>query len=208
MNVDEKDADFKFHADPEDAQLLEKSPQNQMHNRQDAEEARRSRIHSTVHVFVLYCLIAALIVIVLALFTRGCKDPSQGIYSPANLPAPAQGVIEYETRVFDENFQTKGPYMGRPDGLPDAGIPTNETDKLDEQYIVELDVFHQLRCLNAIRKTFFPDRYRDSFTDYWLKNSTLRRNYTSTDAKHYDHCIDALRQSIMCHGDIATVYWR
>lgn len=25
---------------------------------------------------------------------------------------------------------------------------------------------------------------------------------------HIDHCIDALRQSIMCHGDIATVYWR
>lgn len=23
-----------------------------------------------------------------------------------------------------------------------------------------------------------------------------------------DHCIDSIRQSIMCHGDIATVYWQ
>jgi hypothetical protein len=23
-----------------------------------------------------------------------------------------------------------------------------------------------------------------------------------------DHCIDALRQSVMCHGDVATLYWQ
>lgn len=51
-----------------------------------------------------------------------CRDPSQGIYSPA------QDVIKYETKVFAENFETKGPYMGS----PEDGIPTKETDKLWE----------------------------------------------------------------------------
>lgn len=231
MILHEKNTDLNLAADAEDVQLLEKDKQDP--------EGRRNHIKSTVHIFFLYCVIASLIVIVLALFTarnEECKDPSQGIYSPA------QDVIEYETRVFDENFQSKGPYMGRPDGSPDAGIPTDETDALwedlyqfgvsqisysaarqlpnatewipgsDDQYIVELDVFHQLHCLNAIRKTFFPERYRDSFEDYWLDDGSppgrAGRNYTSTDAKHYDHCIDALRQSVMCHGDLATVYWR
>ncbi|KAF2101282.1 hypothetical protein NA57DRAFT_22054, partial [Rhizodiscina lignyota] len=155
-----------------------------------------------------------------------CTDPSQGIYSPA------QDVIEYETRVFAENFVTKGPYMGR----EEDGIPTDEADHLWEdlyqygvsristseaaqlpnrttsiptmpdQYVVELDVFHQLHCLNALRKTFYPERYWDEFDDYYTEDG--KRNYTSTSAKHYDHCIDSIRQSIMCHGDIATVYWQ
>ena len=46
--------------------------------------------------------------------------------------APATEAIEYETRVFQENFVTKGPYMGRPDGVPDAGIPNDEADALWE----------------------------------------------------------------------------
>lgn len=59
----------------------------------------------------------------------------------------------------------------------------------DNQYLVELDVFHQLHCLNSIRKTFFPERYPDFFKDYWLDDGSLPgragRNYTSIDAKHY-----------------------
>lgn len=75
MKLDHKGADLNLTADPEDIQLLEKSQQDP--------EVRRSRIQSTVHIFFLYCVIASLIVFVLALFTRSvgdCRDPSQGIY--------------------------------------------------------------------------------------------------------------------------------
>ena len=44
--------------------------------------------------------------------------------------APAQNAIKYETKVFEDNFATKGPYMGRDINLPDGGIPTDETDAL------------------------------------------------------------------------------
>jgi hypothetical protein len=104
---------------------------------------------------------------------------------------------------------------------------------MPDQYVIELDVFHQLHCLNAIRKTLFPERYWADFDDYYTEDG--RRNYTSTAAKHYgkdvplffrfvlavfsvthdayyytltDHCLDSIRQSIMCHGDVATVYWQ
>ncbi|MCJ1227899.1 hypothetical protein MMC12_004558 [Toensbergia leucococca] len=240
MNLDEKDTDNS--QDFEEIHLLK-------HDSKDAYRIRRSRIQITTHIIVLYGIIAALVVVFLSILNGGyvCTDPSQvipslKIYLHPLLtksfpnPAPAQEVIEYETRVFAENFISKGPYMGR----EDTGIPTNETDALWEdlfqfgvsqipysqarllpnatelipgtgdQYIIELDVFHQLHCLNAVRKTLYPERY--TYDDYYLDDGAppgkQQRNYTSTDAKHFDHCIDAIRQSIMCHGDIATVYWR
>ncbi|KAF7186853.1 hypothetical protein HII31_11813, partial [Pseudocercospora fuligena] len=66
---------------------------------------------------------------------------------------------------------------------------------MPDQYVVELDVFHQLHCLNALRKTIYPERYKEDMDDFFLEDGT--RNFTNS-----------IRQSIMCHGDIATVYWR
>ena len=66
-------------------------------------------------------------------------DPSQGIYcmlfvlclkTLTEIPlAPAQDIISYETKVFAENFVTKGPYMGS----EQDGLPTNLTDDLWEE---------------------------------------------------------------------------
>ena len=64
-------------------------------------------------------------------------------------------------------------------------IPNRTTlvPETENSYVVELDVFHQLHCLNAIRKTLYPERYWDEFDDYFLEDGS--RNYTSTAAKHY-----------------------
>jgi hypothetical protein len=51
------------------------------------------------------------------------------------------------------------------------------------EFVVELDVFHQIHCLNALRKTFYPERYKGAFNDYFDANG--QRNYTSTAAHHY-----------------------
>lgn len=59
-----------------------------------------------------------------------------------------------------------------------TAIP-NATDS----FVVELDVFHQLHCLNALRKTLFPVRYPGQFTDFYTQDE--QRNYTSNDARHY-----------------------
>ncbi|OGM49045.1 hypothetical protein ABOM_002346 [Aspergillus bombycis] len=57
-----------------------------------------------------------------------------------------------------------------------------------------LGVYHQMHCLNRIRKSFYPDRYYPNQTQHQLLH-------------HINHCFDVLRQAILCHGDISVVYW-
>lgn len=71
-----------------------------------------------------------------------------------------------------------------------------------EDYLIELDVWHELHCLNDLRKVLYPEAY-GGLTDVTLPNGTINRD---TDAfRHWDHCIDSLRQTIMCHADVAPI---
>lgn len=66
-----------------------------------------------------------------------------------------------------------------------ARLPNKTTDipSRPQEFVVELEVLHQLHCLNALRKTFYPDRYKGKFEDYF--DADGHRNYTSIAAKHY-----------------------
>ncbi|KAK4168415.1 hypothetical protein QBC43DRAFT_285050 [Cladorrhinum sp. PSN259] len=64
----------------------------------------------------------------------------------------------------------------------------------EKRYIIQLDVFHQLHCLNMIRKRLYS-------------------TYTSEDPllmkiEHLEHCYDSLRQSLMCSADITPIPWQ
>lgn len=66
-------------------------------------------------------------------------------------------------------------------------------------YVTQLDVFHQLHCLNLMRKLVYPEMYPIDLTsgsDEALEN-----------LDHLEHCYDQLRQSLQCHSDLATIYW-
>lgn len=81
-------------------------------------------------------------------------------------------------------------------------LPKEEMDRMNRTsvpldddeggYFVTLDVFHELHCLNTIRKQVYRDDYP---TDESLKRQL----------EHTDHCIDILRQVLMCHADISVV---
>ena len=64
-------------------------------------------------------------------------------------------------------------------------------------YLATLDVFHTLHCVNKIRKSYYSDYYHDP-------------NPLADQQEHFDHCIDLLRQVIMCHGDVSlhTYEWK
>jgi hypothetical protein len=64
-------------------------------------------------------------------------------------------------------------------------------------FLVNLDVFHQLHCLNVLRQQI----YRDSYPDWHSKRAQL---------EHADHCVEYLRKVIMCNGDISmqTFTWK
>lgn len=80
MNLDEKDVDIPMDPDdhPEDALIS-----NRRHPRGPSlNRGRQSRIPVTLHIFVLYAVIAGLVVVGLTLLNMPdtCHDPSQGIY--------------------------------------------------------------------------------------------------------------------------------
>lgn len=59
-----------------------------------------------------------------------------------------------------------------------SAVP-NQTD----EFVIELDVFHQLHCLNSLRKSLYLERYVDEIGDLYDTNG--RRNYTSTAIRHW-----------------------
>ncbi|KAJ3494300.1 hypothetical protein NLG97_g4167 [Lecanicillium saksenae] len=72
---------------------------------------------------------------------------------------------------------------------------------LEKDYMVGLDVFHQLHCLNMIRRSIYPKRY----------NSSIVREDGSIDFlawSHLDHCIESLRESLTCNVDISAIPYR
>jgi hypothetical protein len=66
-----------------------------------------------------------------------------------------------------------------------ANLPnsTAELPHKPNSYVVEIDIFHQLHCLNYIRKALYPDRYMEDFRDAYDEHG--RRNYFGHEARHY-----------------------
>ncbi|KAK3322987.1 hypothetical protein B0H66DRAFT_621021 [Apodospora peruviana] len=137
--------------------------------------------------------------------------------------SPAQDMLEYETRTFQLGLGTDlTEYQGRPSPELDRQdhqqvgislIPRSMAAQLpnktvifphDKQrrYIIELDVFHQLHCLNMIRKALHPEYY---------KPHAAGPNPGDEDEllgpEHIDHCGDAMRQSLMCNSDVRVLVW-
>jgi len=144
-------------------------------------------------------------------------DPSLLFYSPVN------DLIEYQTVKFYSSNPGPGysPWQGPPspekdklwidlfeyigitaidkasaDQLPEATTPIPGHE---EQYVVELDVFHQLHCLNNIRMSYYPEYYNLSM---WIGDTP------EAITVHLDHCIDQLRQYIQCHADVTPMVWQ
>ncbi|KAE8446179.1 hypothetical protein EG329_012404 [Mollisiaceae sp. DMI_Dod_QoI] len=70
----------------------------------------------------------------------------------------------------------------------------------DDAYMAQVDVFHQMHCLNQLRKLIYPTYYNYSantvhHADLWFV--------------HLNHCVDVLAQNLMCTGntDLYTLNW-
>jgi len=60
---------------------------------------------------------------------------------------------------------------------------------------VSLNVFHQLHCVNMIRKRLWA-------------NENFESTHELMGIEHLSHCLDALRQSLMCSSDITPLPWK
>jgi hypothetical protein len=54
-----------------------------------------------------------------------------------------------------------------------------------------------------LRKVFYPERFGDRLHD--LMDAAGNVNRSTNTFRHWDHCIDALRQSLMCNADVSPL---
>lgn len=63
----------------------------------------------------------------------------------------------------------------------------------DDAYVATFDVFHQIHCLNALRKLVYRKYYGG--TEANAMNVTLKE-------LHVNHCVDMLLQTLQCSGNL------
>ncbi|KAI8946016.1 hypothetical protein F4801DRAFT_566111 [Xylaria longipes] len=87
------------------------------------------------------------------------------------------------------------------DELRQARSPTSDdiVQVSDGGYVSVLSVYHELHCLDALRRNIYPD--------YYYPNATTKK--METNIVHMIHCVDTIRRSLMCKADVAVyaAYW-
>src|ERR1700712_5421057 len=88
-----------------------------------------------------------------------------------------------------------------------VSLPTSLTSKLGllgsglktapGESVFQVDMFHQLHCLQRIRS--------DLLSAPWLYKLNPNRTDLDPSSRHTLHCVDYLRQAVMCQGDLTSV---
>lgn len=84
-------------------------------------------------------------------------------------------------------------------------VPKSDLDRInrtsilleDEEggHLVTIEAIHHLHCLNQLRQQIYHEYYYPDVSEW---NSTKGFH-------HVDHCIDILRQVLMCQGDVSLL---
>ncbi|KAJ7641907.1 hypothetical protein FB45DRAFT_901314 [Roridomyces roridus] len=183
--------------------------------------------------WLIPALVASLIietvtlVVLAAILGRKSTHPSCTVPGDQKvLYSPALGAVENQVQVYQLGFPgDMSPYQipssPKLDEMwsdlynygisriskEEASLLPNKTSPIPGDpgyYIAELDVFHNLHCLNKVRMALDPDYYPD-----WrisTSNNHIATQKNATD--HISHCVDWIRQSIMCHADTSVIVWQ
>ncbi|PSS12325.1 hypothetical protein M430DRAFT_68579 [Amorphotheca resinae ATCC 22711] len=141
---------------------------------------------------------------------KGTKKIQDLIYTPV------RSAVEFEKRVFHITLNDTNAFNGPPSQeLDDAWhvllqnmnirLSSNELKDLNKtsvmladgsgDYMATIDAYHQLHCLQYIRQVIHKDHYTFHAADVSLID-------------HADHCIESLRQSIMCNPDLSILTYK
>ncbi|QMW45716.1 hypothetical protein AFCA_009803 [Aspergillus flavus] len=133
-------------------------------------------------------------------------------------------AIEYEYVRFQGALEHQNVYKGTPNKELDeawevlihtnnSGVDGNVIDRIQKsriaakypkeqggQYYTGIEVFHHMHCLNLIRQY--------TYKDYYHRPENRPKPFTDSEPvlrAHVDHCIDMLRQVLMCQADVGIV---
>ncbi|KAJ6589321.1 hypothetical protein B0H19DRAFT_235640 [Mycena capillaripes] len=127
--------------------------------------------------------------------------------------SPAQDAIVYKKVKFHRGLEDDISIYERPPSAEvdqaweelyayaASRVPKSEVSKMmnttwpilheEGNYVIALDVFHQLHCLDMLRQQLHPGH-----------NCTLMSKI------HLRHCVGAIRQALMCYADLSPVVWQ
>ncbi|KAF9819584.1 hypothetical protein IEO21_02048 [Rhodonia placenta] len=179
--------------------------------------ARLPRRRLTPASILPWFILGFLLVLSLWLIALTREHSNQQCARRLSTPSPALEAVEYHSTLFNGSLTYPSEYRGVPTSEIDAAwdristvvaFPITE-DELSNTgkparpslakfvdgkgYAAELEVVHQLHCLNMLRKFTYPEYYPRGEDD-----PDLYRH-------HIDHCIEMLRQQIMCAGDVGLI---
>ncbi|XWX02328.1 hypothetical protein V2A60_010365 [Cordyceps javanica] len=195
-------------------QLLQPPPPALKRTRRD-----RRQIQTWLHGAALVFYLALTIVLYTWSVRLRATQKSACACEAGQISSPAQEAVEYERVTITHNLEdSESKYRGEPSPEIDAAwdelLKYNNLRVSDEElraanassvplsdggggHLATLDVYHTLHCVNRARKALYPAHYPSP-------------NRPELDRAHVEHCLDLLRQVLMCHGDVAlhTYRWR
>ncbi|KAI8954444.1 hypothetical protein F4801DRAFT_533216 [Xylaria longipes] len=171
----------------------------------------KKRYWHILHLFILYAVIIGTSITLVVMRLKG-KDPTLAIYSPA------ESAVSYRTTTFSTTEYAGPPTAKRNKMWRDLyhrGVVTrvsreearkltaNETFELpDGEHLINLEMFHQLHCLDTIRHTLYTRDF-PKFSPYDENGNPKKEIFG-----HLQHCVDRLLQGIMCASNTAASVWQ
>ncbi|KAG6812201.1 hypothetical protein H0H92_003937 [Tricholoma furcatifolium] len=183
-------------------------------------------------------IVAFLQIATMAVLVRGGLRRTCDYANPQLLYSPAEPLIEYEIVKFRSGLNGEGDdiYSLPPSDEVDAawadlynfGVSelnheqaaqlanvTMQVPHSDDKYVMLLDVFHELHCINMLRMALYPRQSQNCHSSAPLTPCfPLEYYYNDTDPMgshsrrtHLTHCLGSLRQSVQCSSDISTIVW-
>ncbi|USW58676.1 Putative mycotoxin biosynthesis protein UstYa [Septoria linicola] len=124
----------------------------------------------------------------------------------------ADGEQEYfgpPSKALDDAWDQllRGEFPSMTDEEASDFLPELKRIPMTDLYHFEPDVTHTLHCLNAVRMEVSKTLYNSTAAH---KHHSSAKLPTGWDAAHMEHCMDRLRQSVMCSADLTPsplYYW-
>ncbi|KAF2256776.1 hypothetical protein BU26DRAFT_599405 [Trematosphaeria pertusa] len=175
---------------------------------------RQLKLYILILINILLLLINLFCGSFLLEFHISSKSTSFSVHSPLNK------IIQTQTSHWNLSLGDRTPFTEAPsrdvDALwdsisaPPGNVGTIIVQKEDLEksslesieladgsgYLATVDVFHQLHCLDFIRKYVFNATYQLSPAEHPLWED------------HIAHCIDSIRLSLQCSSDVSLITWK